>query len=272
MGMRLEESDFFTFRDPLQERQSISSLGFILTFSIFLNAVLFLLTYVVVYDYSIFPNKEKIFRIHLYVTIILSFLSLIFGLPIVYKRFERIQYFLSIIVSQNIFGAFPLIIALFAIGRVQGIEQPNLLTITALALSGGGLVFVVTTIRLFILLNRGEYRADSRNDITRKKWEDIIRGKSTIIIALSVGASFIIQYLFRFIPLRDFDIILIGTLCIIIFMTMLFVLPEQLVILYCKFRFESFNHNRKGNLKPFGYKPQREKKKKQYSIKPKKLF
>lgn len=272
MGMRLEERDFFTFRDALQERQSTSSLGFILILSIFLNAVMFLLAYVVVYDYSIYPNKEKIFKIHLYSVVILSLLSLIFGLPIVYKRFERIQYFLSIIVSQNIFGVFPLIMALFAIGRVHGIEQSNLLTITALALSGGGLVFVVTTIRLFILLNRGEYRADSRKDIMRKKWEDIIRGKSTIIIALGVGTSLIIQYLFRFIPLRDFDIIFIGTLCITIFMTMLFVLPEQLVILYCKFRYESFNHNRKGNLKPFGFKPQQKKKKKQYSAKPKKLF
>lgn len=261
MGMRLEERDFFTFRDALRERQSTSSLGFILILSLFVNAVLFLLTYVVVYDYSIYPNKEKIFRIHLYLTVTLSLLSLVFGLPIVYKRFERIQYFLSIIVSQNIFGVFPLIMALLAIGRVHGIEQSNLLTITALALSGGGLVFVVTTIRLFILLNRGEYRADSRKDIMRKKWEDIIRGKSTIIIALGVGTSLIIQYLFRYIPIRDFDLILIGTLCIIIFMTMLFVLPEQLVILYCKFRFESFNHNRKGNLKPFGYKAQREKKK-----------
>lgn len=29
---------------------------------------------------------------------------------------------------------------------------------------------------------------------------------------------------------------------------MIFVLPEQLVLLYCKFRFESFNYNEDGNL------------------------
>ncbi|WP_280528738.1 hypothetical protein [Virgibacillus pantothenticus] len=35
---------------------------------------------------------------------------------------------------------------------------------------------------------------------------------------------------------------------------MLFVLPEQLVILYCKYRFESFNFDKDGNLKPMGTK------------------
>ncbi|MFP7168909.1 hypothetical protein [Terribacillus sp. 7520-G] len=267
MGRRnLEEMDFWALRNSLETRQSISSLGAVLIVSIFLNAILFLLVYVVVFEYSIYPNKEDIYKAHLYITIVLSLFGLVFGLPFFYKRYEKIQYFISIIVSQNLFGAFPLLFALFAFGNVYGISQNNLLMITRLALFAGGLVFVVTSVRLFLLLKRGEYRADSRKDKVRKKWEDFVRGHLPVFIAIGVGAVFIIQYLFRIIPIANFDIFIMGTLCILIYMTMLFVLPEQLVILYCKIRYESFNHNRKGNLKPFGFKTPKKKKKKAYKI------
>lgn len=36
----------------------------------------------------------------------------------------------------------------------------------------------------------------------------------------------------------------------LLFFTMLFILPEQLVILYCKYRFESFNFDKDGQLIP----------------------
>ncbi|SDC84604.1 hypothetical protein SAMN05421663_104293 [Terribacillus halophilus] len=267
MGRRnIGEMDFWALRNSLDTRQSISSLGAMLIVSIFLNAILFLVVYIVVFDYSTYPNKESIYKAHLYITVILSLLSLIFGLPSVYKRFEKIQYLITIIVSQNLFGAFPLLFALFAFGNVYGVTQDDLLTITKLALFAGGLVFIVTSIRFFLLLKRGEYRADSYKEKVRKKWENFVRGKLPVFTAIGVGAVFIIQFLFRVIPLTDFDTIIMGTLSILIYLTMLFVLPEQLVILYCKIRYESFNHNRKGNLKPFGFKTHQKKKKKNYKV------
>ncbi|PAE16575.1 hypothetical protein CHH91_07895 [Virgibacillus sp. 7505] len=263
---KLGEKDFWALRNSLDSRQSISSLGVILIVSIFINAILFLIVYLVVSDYSTYPNVESIFKVHLYITVTLSLLSLIFGLPTVYKRFEKIQYLISIIVSQNTFGAFPLLLALFAFGNVYGVTQNNLLTITKLALFAGVLVFLITSIRLFLLLKRGEYRADSSKDKVRNKWEHFVSGNLPIFIAIGVGIVFIIQFLFRVIPLGDFDIIIMGTLSILIYLTMLFVLPEQLVMLYCKIRYESFNHNRKGNLKPFGFKTPQKKKKKNYKV------
>ena len=39
-------------------------------------------------------------------------------------------------------------------------------------------------------------------------------------------------------------------LAFLLYFMMMFVLPEQLVILYCKFRFKSFNFDPDGNLYP----------------------
>lgn len=72
------------------------------------------------------------------------------------------------------------------------------------------------------------------------------------MIVGSVGLLFILQYLVRTFGLADIESIVMITLFILLFYTMLFVLPEQLVILYCKYRFDSFNYDKNGNLKPMG--------------------
>lgn len=72
------------------------------------------------------------------------------------------------------------------------------------------------------------------------------------MIVGSVGLLFILQYLVRTFGLADIESIVMVTLFILLFYTMLFVLPEQLVILYCKYRFDSFNYDKNGNLKPMG--------------------
>ncbi|GIP62324.1 hypothetical protein J32TS6_08790 [Virgibacillus pantothenticus] len=65
---------------------------------------------------------------------------------------------------------------------------------------------------------------------------------------------YIIQYIYRISYTLDINTMVLLIIGSFLFFTMLFVLPEQLVILYCKYRFESFNFDKDGNLKPMGTK------------------
>lgn len=75
--------------------------------------------------------------------------------------------------------------------------------------------------------------------------------KSYIPVATVAGTGlvFVIQYIARISTLNDLNMIIFIVIGIGLFFTMVFVLPEQLVILYCKIRFQSFNFNERGYLK-----------------------
>ncbi|WP_232231248.1 MULTISPECIES: hypothetical protein [unclassified Virgibacillus] len=177
---QLQEEGFAVLRGPFESgRQSPNSLGGMLTFSILLQLLMFVLTYVVAADSTYFPYADIVFVIHSMVTATLILLSIIYSFPKVYMSRQKTQYFIVILVSQNLFGLFSFTGALFFLGKELSINSLLLLTITTL---------------------------------------------------------------------------IFGILIVIIFYTMLFVLPEQLVILYCKYRFESFNFDKDGNLKPMGTK------------------
>ena len=60
------------------------------------------------------------------------------------------------------------------------------------------------------------------------------------------------QYVVRVMPEFNVDTVLIITVGIGLFFVMLFVLPEQLVILYCKYKYKSFNFNERGYLYSIG--------------------
>jgi len=73
-----------------------------------------------------------------------------------------------------------------------------------------------------------------------------------MLVIVSVGIVYMIQFLIRNIYFIDIETIILSTMGPLLIFAMLFVIPEQLVILYCKYRFDSFNFNKKGNLKPIG--------------------
>ena len=64
-----------------------------------------------------------------------------------------------------------------------------------------------------------------------------------------LGLVFVIQYITRISTINDLNMMIFIVIGIGLFFVMLFVLPEQLVILYCKIRFQSFNFNVRGYLK-----------------------
>ena len=259
MLKKLTEEDLAVLRGPLESgRQSPEALSGVLILFLFLQPLMFFLTHVVLGDSSKYPNKDEIFTIHLWITAIFMFMSIIYVFPNVYNKSQKIQYLLVALVSQNVAAACLYLGALFLIGKVDGITAEKLLDFTYITLLFGLLIFIVTFIRFYILLRKGHYQKGSKKDELREKFET--KSYLPTIIVASTGLVFIIQYLVRTFDLADIESMIMVILGMLIFFTMLFVLPEQLVILYCKFRFDSFNYSKKGKLKPFNKQRKRVKK------------
>lgn len=250
MATKLSERDFEVLRRPLESgRQSPGALAGILIVSIFLQALMYLLEYFVAGSFTIYPNKDGILKVHFWFTLGLIALSLIYSIPAVYTRSGKMQYLLSILVSQNLFSIPFFICALFLVGNDGNGEQPSmesLLNFTYITLGIGLLIFIVTFIRFYFLLRKGHYRKDSKKDEIRSKFETTSYIPAAIIAG--IGIVFIIQFVARNSALADLNGMIFIVIGISLFFVMLFILPEQLVILYCKFRFKSFNFNERGYL------------------------
>ena len=250
---KLSEEDFAVLRGPLESgRQSPSALGGTLILAIFGQALfLFLESYI--RNYSIYPHKEKVFTIHLVVSCILIIFYIIYAIPLVYMNRQKTQYLLIIIASQNIGSLSVFILTLFIIGTNEvkiNHDAGTLLTFTFISLLFGLLIFIGTSIRFYFLLKRGYYRKGSKKDKQRRRFET--KSYAPFAIIGSIGLVFIIRYLVKIFGLADIETVFMLTLAMGIFYTMIFILPEQLVILYCKFRFKSFNYSAEGNLYPLG--------------------
>lgn len=247
----LDEQDFAVLRGPFESgRQSPKSLGGTLVLSIFFQVLLFFLIYVVISSHTIYPYKEVLFYLHLGITVILVILSVIYAIPSVYMKNQKVQYFIVILVSQNLTGFF-LIGSLFLIGSDLVIIQTDysLLNITLLIITFGILIFLATFIRFYILLRKGAYRIGSQKEKTRGRFET--KSYLPAVIIGSTGMVLIIRYIVNTFHLVDIEALGMTVISILIFYTMLFVLPEQLVIQYCKSRFDSFNFDKEGNLYPW---------------------
>ena len=213
---------------------------------VFLQILVYYLEYTVLGRMTSFPYKDQILTVHFWVTVALVIFSLIYAIPLIYKRSQKTQYLVSILVSQNIAAVSFYICGLFLIGENQEIPENSLLTFTMVTLSFGVLLFTATVIRFSILLGKGKYRKGSKRDELRAKFET-----KTYIPAVIIGSTallFIIQFTVRTFNLADIEDAVITVICFGLFYTMIFVLPEQLLILYCKFRFKSFNYSERGRL------------------------
>ncbi len=245
---KLEVDDFAVLKAPLESgRQSPDSLALALLLSVFLQSLMYYLTYYVAAESTIFPYLEQIQTIHFWITAGLIILSVLYAIPAVFKRSQRIQYLLSILTIQNIGTGFCYLIALFLIGEQEEVTVESLLIFTKVTLIIGVLIFMATSIRFYILLMKGQYRAGSKKEAMREKFE--MKSYLPAVIIGSTGLVFVIQYVVRTFSWWDLEMMFVAIMFIGVFFTMLFVLPEQLVILYCKFRFKSFNFDRNGYLK-----------------------
>ncbi len=250
MFANLTVKDFEVLRGPLESgRQSPSALAGALVLSVFLQALLFSLEYFMAGNATVYPYKDEILKVHFWITAGITVLSLIYAIPAVYKRSGKIQYLVTILVAQNLFSVSLFISALFLIaleGEGVSFTAESLLNFTYILLLIGLLIFIATSVRFYILLRNGHYRKGSKKDALRGRFET----KSYIPAAIlgGIGLVFVIQYIARTSVNTDINGMVVIVIGILLFFVMLFILPEQLVILYCKFRFKSFNFNERGRL------------------------
>ncbi|MGG3965542.1 ABC transporter ATPase [Heyndrickxia faecalis] len=244
MLKKFNEEDFEVLKGPLESyRQSPQSLGGVLLLGVFLQVLL------IYFEYddcssTIFPNAIGIFNIHLWVSSIIIFFTIICAVPFIYQRWQKLQYFISILFSQN-FGAVSFAISgLFLLGENPNITTRSLLTFSYIVVITGVLIFLVSSIRFYILLRKGAFRKGTTRDNLRNHIENIIKSHFGVILIICGVLGYMAQFLFKSHSEDTFMILLVF----LIYFTMMFVLPEQLVILYCKYRFKSFNFDSHGNL------------------------
>ncbi len=267
MFNKLSVKDFAVLRGPFESgRQSLGNMAVVLIFSIFIQGLLLSLEYHHASG-SVYPFKNNIVQVHFFVTLIIFVLSAIYAIPAVYKRSQKMQYLLTVIITQNI-GVMMYIVGLFVLGKERDITKESLLTLTNVTLMFGLLIFIITFIHYYVLTNKGEYRKGTRMDKIRGFYEQktymefpedksvenesnvsyIIKSYMPIIIVSFAALVYISQFILRKVDYIELDDFLMYVLGFLIFYAILFVLPEQLVILYCKFRFKSFNFNQRGYL------------------------
>lgn len=243
---KLNHHDFYVLREPLKSgRQSPDSLAAVLFLAVFLQFVCYFAFYFFVDpDSHLFIRKLK--EVHFQITFILSVLSVIFALPPVFKRLDRTQYLLSIVISQNVFGAYSYAGGIILLTEDSWVTKESLFSFILTTLSIGLAFLIFTCIRFIILLRKGEYRKGGKKDV--KGRFDIA---SVLPFAISTGLAFVyvLQFYIRYSGLGDVEELFYVLICFGLFYTMIFVLPEQLVILYCKFRFKSFTFNTSGYLR-----------------------
>lgn len=248
MLKKFKIQDFLALRGPFESRrQTPGSLGLALLLgSVFQILMLFIEHRFMKQTY--YPNATEIFTFHLWFSLLLIVFSLAYAISAINIRSQKMQYFLTIVLSQNLAGISVFISMFFLIGIYDEISREVFLNLTIILLVCGVFVFLVTSIRFYILLEKGAYRKGSKRDLLRGKLEKNIAAYLPTIIASGTGLFFTLRALERSVTRLDFNVLVYVLFGIIIFLTMLFVLPEQLVILYCKFRFKSFNFDQNGNL------------------------
>ncbi|MCC5804404.1 hypothetical protein [Rossellomorea vietnamensis] len=236
---KLPEHYFEVLKAPISGRQSPSSLGGNLILAIPLQWLIYYLTYSIASLYTKYPATEAIQKIHFVAIICLSILSLFFGIPAIYKRFEKLQYLVTILVSQLLFTFPGLFWALFTIGEGEQATADSLMMFTAIVLTTAVLLLGITIFRFLKLLKKGEYQEGSLRGQIRERFET--NSYLPIAIVGGIGFVFIIQYFIRNFQIESLESATLIILPLLIFYTMILVLPEQLVILYCKFKFDGFN-------------------------------
>ncbi|MEK5067106.1 ABC transporter ATPase [Sporosarcina sp. FSL K6-1508] len=247
MLKNLTIEDVAVLREPLVSgRQSPNALGGALVLGVFMQILIYYLEYTVLGRMTNFPFKDQILTVHFWITGVIVILSAIYAIPFIYKRSQKTQYLVSILVSQNAITLSFYICGLFLLGENPEIPESSLLTFTMVTLLFGALFLVAIVIRFSILLRKGKYRKGSKRDELRAKFET--KTYIPAVIIGSTGLVFIIQFTVRTFNLADIEGAVITVICFVLFYTMIFVLPEQLVILYCKFRFKSFNFDKRGYL------------------------
>jgi len=254
---QLSEEDFYVLRGPLESgRQSPGSLAGNLLLTPFLLVIILGIANLFVFLDRIEPAHPVVIAICLIcdlIGLIIIIYSIIYSIKSVYQSRETTQYLLTIIVIQSITFFLYLIMLYFIFDDVQfhhnyAHSQSNAVIFAIITFIIGIFVFIFASIRFIKLLEQGEFRKGTRRDETRMMLERKVKQFTIYGIVFGTSVS-LIGNQFVGIDLNNSFVVSLGVL---IFFVMMFILPEQLVIWYCKHRFKSFNFNEKNEVYPLG--------------------
>lgn len=250
---KLSEIDFGVLNGPLKSgRQSPESLGGTLLLVPFLVGVFLLIGNFFVFMDRIEPAHDVVIILCILfdiVGLVVSILAVSFAFKKVYKSRQAEQYLVVTLISLYIFGILPLVIALYMIfDDVQfnhnfsiGNTKMVLFIIGILVL--GVMVFLFAFLRFIKRLEDGKYRRENKSDTN----EGYLEGRSLNFkkISITVGIAFILVaiILLTVLHVTDVETLFMSSLSIMLFYSMLFILPKQIVIWYCIKRFKSFQSN-----------------------------
>lgn len=247
---QLSEEDFAVLSGPLDSgRQSPSGLAGTLLLAPFLLGFVVILANFFVFGDRIEPAHPVVIVICLIMDVVgflIIVLSFVFSAKKVYKSRQSTQYFITILVSQFLFGGFFYWIVLYILFDNKQfhhnivISNNEMLSLIIGTLLLGMLIFIIAFIRFIRLLEDGKFRKNTKRDEIRGSLENNIpKIKRTATVG---GASFVLIgiSLNRIYGVYDFEFLLGATVSMSLFYVMLFILPEQLVIWYSIKRFESF--------------------------------
>lgn len=239
---KLKEKDFEAIRNSALSRQTPSNLAGAFIMCIPLLWLMYFLVFYVAGDatgdVTNYPIFSEMMFICFWFTVVLTVLMIVFTFRYFYMKFQKIQYILAIVLSHALFSVSVYLAALFIIGKSDRISEDVLMKITLISLSSMVLVVIVTIIRFIILLNKGAYRKGTAKYVQRTEHE----GSSymTIIGVATIGLVVVLEMIISPFGFGGHQRIVI-ILSFLVVHIMSFVLPVQLVILYCKYRFKSFN-------------------------------
>ncbi|WP_370295985.1 hypothetical protein [Rossellomorea marisflavi] len=239
---KLKEKDFEAIRNSALSRQTPSNLAGAFIICIPLLWLMYFLVFYVAGDatgdVTNYPIFSEMMFICFWFTVVLTVLMIVFTFRYFYMKFQKIQYILAIVLSHALFSVSVYLAALFIIGKSDRVSEDVLMKITLISLSSMVLVVIVTIIRFIILLNKGAYRKGTAKYVQRTEHE----GSSymTIIGVATIGLVVVLEMIISPFGFGGHQRIVI-ILSFLVVHIMSFVLPVQLVILYCKYRFKSFN-------------------------------
>jgi hypothetical protein len=247
---KFNDKDFEAIRNSALSRQSPSNLAGAFIISIPLLWLMYFLVFYVAGDVTGYVTKYPLFSemmlIFFWISIVLTVLLVLFSIRVIYMKFQKFQYLVGVVISHVLFSVSFYLAALFIIGKSDQVSEGVLIKITLISLSSMMTIVLVTIIRFFILLNKGAYRKGNAKDVQRSKFE----GYSYVpaVVIASTGFVISLQMIISNYGFEGFNEMIAIIIGFVLVHVMSFVLPEQLVILYCKYRFKSFNFDYRGQM------------------------
>lgn len=225
---QLEEEYFIVLRGPLESgRQSPDSMGGALILSIFLHGLFIVIMSFIIVDGYI--NTFIFTCIIAYITVIglIIILSIIFAIPSVYRKYQKMQYFITIIVSQTMFGLslLPFIFYLLYEELLYGysasdydISELEFLIFICSVFAVGIIVLIVAYTRFCKLLQKGKFKAGTRRDEIRSYLEVRIPSMKSFFIAAGTSFSLSTVAIVSIFHLQDLELALMFGLGITLFL------------------------------------------------------